>query len=341
MSTSEPALSFETLLDLLRGVAEDTRLRIVALLADADLSVSDLVDILGQSQPRVSRHLKLMLEAGVIERHREGAWAFFHLPAAGATRALMLSLVAALRPDDPVLRADRERLEVARRARAEAAQTYFARHAASWDRIRKLHAPDEAVDGAVRDALGNRPIGALLDLGTGTGRMLRLLAPLAGRSVGVDANHSMLAVARAELERAGLPQVELRQGDILAPPVARNGFDVVTIHHVLHFLDDPGRALREAATTLAPGGRLVVVDFAPHANESFRTEMAHRRLGFSHAQIAEWFEAAGLDVESARDLPPPGDRPDALTVSIWVGRDRRRVVDAPIPSVSPFDRQVA
>lgn len=323
-------LSSVSLLAGLRAAGEETRLRIVALLAEGELSVSDLTDILGQSQPRISRHLKLLAEAGLVRRYREGAWAFFRLDDAGAGGAFAASLAAWLDRADPVLVADRERLAAVRAARAEAAQSYFASVARDWDRLRSLHVPDDAVEAAVEAAVGEGSPGAMLDLGTGTGRMLERIAPKFGRAVGVDASHAMLAVARANLEKAGLSRVELRQGDIHALPFTRGSFDLVIIHQVLHFLEDPGRALREAAAMLAPGGRLIVVDFAPHEMEFLRSEHAHRRLGFSRAQIAGWFTEAGLACDLAEEVTAAGGASGQLSVMLWRGRDRRSQGDFPL-----------
>lgn len=319
-------LGLDALVTALRAAGEDTRLRILALLAEGELNVSDLTDILGQSQPRISRHLKLLVEADLVDRHREGAWAFFRLNERGPSGALARHLASSLAPSDPVLLADRARLAAVRASRAEVAQSYFNRHAADWDRIRSLHAPDTVVEAAIREAVGSGRIRALLDLGTGTGRILSLLAPLAQRVVGVDANHAMLAVARANLEAAGMRRAELRQGDIYALPVERGAFDVVIVHQVLHYLDDPARALREAAAALAPGGRIVVVDFAPHDLEFLREQHAHRRLGFTKDQVAGWLGDAGLAAETHTLVSPPGEAKGQLTVSLWVGRDRRPAV---------------
>jgi ubiquinone/menaquinone biosynthesis C-methylase UbiE len=329
-SAAPPVLRREALLAALRAAGEETRLRILSLLAEGELNVSDLTDILGQSQPRISRHLKLLAEAGLIERHREGAWAFFHLAERGAIGAAVKGLVVNLDSKDARLAADKARLSAVREARAKTAQAFFAGLASQWDRLRSLHVPEEAVETAVREAIGERPLRALLDLGTGTGRMLQLIAPSALRAVGVDASPAMLAVARANLERAGLSRVELRQGDINALPVEHNAFDLVLIHQVLHYLDDPARALREAAAALSPGGRLVVVDFAPHGLEFLREEHAHRRLGFAHDQLAGWLDEAGLDLVTQRDLKPGAKDKDALTVSLWLGRDRRTMTDWPL-----------
>lgn len=320
-------VSSDVLLAGLRAAGEETRLRILALLSEGELSVSDLTDILGQSQPRISRHLKLLAEAGLVRRSREGAWAFFRLDETGAGGAFAASLAAWLDPSDGVLAADRERLAAVRSARADVAQGYFASVARDWDRLRSLHVPDEAVEAAVEAAVGAGHRNAVLDLGTGTGRMLEKIAPKFGRAVGVDANHAMLAVARANLEKAGLSRVELRQGDIYALPFARGSFDLVIIHQVLHFLDDPGRAVREAAAMLSPGGQLIVVDFAPHDMEFLRTEHAHRRLGFTRAQIEGWFGEARLSCDLAEEIKAVSGASGELTVMLWRGRDRRVQVD--------------
>ncbi|MFC7396802.1 ArsR/SmtB family transcription factor [Chelatococcus sp. GCM10030263] len=330
--------SLPALLAALKAAGEETRLRILALLTEGELNVSDLTDILGQSQPRISRHLKLLTEAGLIERHREGAWAFFRLADRNATAAAVRDVLSGLDREDVQLAGDRARLKAARQARAEAAQAHFARLAANWDRIRSLHVPEAKVEAAIREVVGARPVQAFLDLGTGTGRMLQLLAPAATRAVGIDASHAMLSVARANLEEAGVSNVLLKQGDIHALPVERNAFDLVLVHQVLHYLDDPARAIQEAASVLAPGGRLLVVDFAPHNLEFLRDEHAHRRLGFARDQLGDWLEEAGLDLVEHRDLKPPQDHPEQLTVSLWLGRDRRVITD--IHQRSP-EREVA
>jgi ArsR family transcriptional regulator len=324
-------------LGTLRAAAEETRLRILALVAEGELSVSDLTDILGQSQPRISRHLKLLVEAGIVERHREGAWAFFRVAEQGAGAALLRPVLNALDPSDHRIAADRERLAAVRGQRAEAAQEFFARLAPEWDRLRSLQAPEDLVESAILDALGPKPIRNLLDLGTGTGRMLQLLGPSAGRAVGLDASHAMLSVARANVERAGV-RAELRQGDIYAPPFGRGSFDLVVIHQVLHYLDDPARALREAASLVAPGGRILVVDFAPHGLEFLRERQAHRRLGFAREQVAGWLQEAGLDCTLTRELAPPRKADEHLTVTLWLGQDRRVVTDWPLAA---SNREVA
>lgn len=316
-SASPPAPSTDRVLEALRAVGEPTRLRIVVLLRHGELTVSDLTEILGQSQPRVSRHLRLLVEAGLVTRHREGAWAFFGLTSDPEPQPLLDTVDGLLDEADPLLAADRQRLRVVRAQRASTAREYFERIAAVWDEERSLHAPDDAVEAAIIELLGSGPLGDLLDLGTGTGRMLQLLGDRADRCVGLDTSHSMLSVARANLDRLDPTRYELRQGDVYGPPVDLGSFDVVVIHQVLHYLDDPARAVLEATRLVAPGGRLLLVDFAPHDLEFLREGHAHRRLGFADEQIQQWTRQAGLRVDAARTLPPPIDE-HGLTVCLWL-----------------------
>jgi ubiquinone/menaquinone biosynthesis C-methylase UbiE len=316
-------LPFADLNSALKAAGEETRLRIVALLSEAELTVSDLTDILRQSQPRISRHLKLLAEAGLVERFREGSWAFFRLGERGGSASLARDLVARLDPDDPTIARDRERLASVRAARAAAAQKYFARHAAEWDRIRKLHVADEAVEEAISAALADKSFRSLLDLGTGTGRMLELFGPSIERGLGLDMSLDMLSLARTRLDRAGLRHCSVRQGDIYDLALPKDSFDVVIIHQVLHVLDDGARAIAEAARVLRPSGRLLVVDFAPHDLEFLRDEHAHRRLGFPPEAVSGWLAAAGLDVVAQQTLNPDRSSDGKVAVSLWLGRDPR------------------
>ncbi|MFZ3359280.1 MAG: metalloregulator ArsR/SmtB family transcription factor [Xanthobacteraceae bacterium] len=320
-------LTFAGLTGTLKAAAETTRLRILALLAEAELTVSDLTEILRQSQPRLSRHLRLLAEAGLVERFREGAWAFFRLAERGGSADIARTLIGRLDAADAIIVRDRERLAAVRATRAAAAQNYFRRHAAEWDRIRRLHIADAAVEDAIRAALADRPIRALLDLGTGTGRMLELFASDIERGLGLDLSLDMLALARARLDRAGLKHCSVRQGDIYDLALPRDSFDVVSIHQVLHFLDASAHAIREAARVLRPGGRLLVIDFAPHDLEFLREEHAHRRLGFAAETIAQWLESAGLDVSRQQTFPPGPE--GKIAVSLWLARDPRIVLAQP------------
>jgi ubiquinone/menaquinone biosynthesis C-methylase UbiE len=314
-------LGFDDLNTALKAAGEETRLRVLALLSEAELTVSDLTDILRQSQPRISRHLKLLAEAGLVERFREGTWAFFRLAEHGGGAEVARALLDRLEPSDQTIARDRERLASVRAARAAAAQAYFRSHAADWDRIRNLHVADEAVESAIRDALADKPFRSLLDLGTGTGRMLELFGPEIERGLGLDLSLDMLLLARDRLERAGLRNCSVRQGDIYDLPLANDSFDVVILHQVLHFLEDGGRAIREAARVLRPGGRLLVVDFALHEQEFLREQFAHRRLGFARETVTQWTAASGLEPLGFNSLPPQPE--GKIAVSLWLARDAR------------------
>lgn len=305
----------DRILTVLRAAAEPTRLRLLALLAEAELTVSELTQVLGQSQPRVSRHLKLMGEAGLLERHQEGSWAFFRLVSEGAASGLARELVAALPAEDQTLQRDRVRLAEIRRARSEMASAYFRASAPEWHRIRSLHIDDREVESTLLRALEPDGRGGLLDIGTGTGRMLELFGSKIARGLGVDASRDMLAVARANLDKAGLKHCSVRLADMYTLPIADRSFELVVIHQVLHYAERPDRATAEAARVLAPGGRLAIVDFAPHDLEELRQDHAHRRLGFSDGEIQGWLKAAGLVAEPPIHL---AGRP--LTVGIWIGR---------------------
>nr|CAD6602917.1 ArsR family transcriptional regulator [Rhizobium sp. Khangiran2] len=322
--------SLDTLVDVLKTAGEPTRFRLLALVAAGDLTVTDLTEILSQSQPRISRHLKLLAEEDLIERYQEGAWAYFRLKREGTAAALVRTLLTAVSIDDPILARDRERLATVKQARAERAQAYFSRNAAEWDELRRLHVSDAVVEKALLKLVGRTPVDSLLDLGTGTGWILQLLSDVYRRAVGIDASRDMLSVARANLDKAGIVKASVRQGDILNLPLDGQDFDLVTIHQVLHFLDQPERAIAEAARVLRPGGRLLIVDLAPHNLEYLRDEHAHVRLGFSHETMAEWLEKVGLDVQEVVDLAADRQGGPSLTATVWLARDRRLLIaDAP------------
>lgn len=322
-------LDLETAVEVLKAAGEPTRMRLLALLSAGDLTVTDLTEILGQSQPRISRHLKLLMEAGLIERYQEGAWAYFRLTGEGKVSSLARLLIDATAPSDPVLARDAERLAGVKQARADKAQAYFARNARSWDQLRRLHISEERVEAKLKDLVGTRRFGAMLDLGTGTGRVLQLFEGCYRRGIGVDVSRDMLAVARANLDKAGVTHASVRHGDIFNLPLDRDAFDLVTIHQVLHFVQDPAAAIQEAARMLRPAGRLAVIDFAPHDLEHLRTDHAHLRLGFSHEAVAGWLEDADLEVETIVDLPPEDGSEARLTVTIWLAQDRRLLIADP------------
>jgi ArsR family transcriptional regulator len=303
----------ENLLAALRAIAEPTRLRLVALCAcGGELTVSELTQILGQSQPRVSRHLKLLCDAGVLDRSREGSWAFYRLSGSGPVAGLVRQLIAACNDADPALALDLKRLAAIKQQRAELAADYFRANAAQWHRIRSLYIDEREVETALVDILTRGGPNDLLDIGTGTGRMLEILAGQVGQALGIDQSREMLALARVNLERAGLANARVQLGDMYQLPLPDGSFDAVVIHQVLHYADRPAAVIAEAARVLRPRGLLVLVDFSPHSLEFLREEHAHRRLGFADREIAEWCRAAGLD--PAQPYPLPGD---PLTVVIW------------------------
>jgi ArsR family transcriptional regulator len=309
------------LVQQLRAAGEPTRARILALLSYGELSVGELVQVLGQSQPRLSRHLKFLTAAGVIERLPEGAWVFYRLPAEGRARLLSDHLIDVLDPDDPDLRRDRERLEETRKARAEAATEYFSRIASQWDAIRSLHYPEAEIEAGILAACGDGPFDLVVDFGTGTGRMLSLLAGRSRRAEGIDLSHQMLTVARSNIGATGALNVSVRHGDATATPYPDAAADLVIIHQVLHFLEDPSRALAEASRILRDGARAVIVDFAPHALETLRTDHAHRRLGISEAEFESWARRAGLAITDVRHFRSPAEA-KGVAVTIWTTQRR-------------------
>ena len=306
-SATTPA-SYRDFLEALRAAAEPTRLRLLGILARCELTVTEITQVLGQSQPRVSRHLRLLCDAGLLDRVPEGSWVFYRL----ADNRIASTFVEMLGNDDPTLADDRARLATVQRARQDVADSYFEQHAHEWNDIRSLHVPEENVERALQTLLGDQPVGDLLDIGTGTGRILSLLAPRASRAVGIDRSHEMLAVARAALAGAEYRHVQLRHGDMYHLALPARSVDLVVLHQVLHFADDPVAVLHEVVRVLRPGGRLLLVDFAPHAEESLRDQHAHRRLGFSSDDIAHWSDAAGLRAREAVRL-----NGTPLTVVIW------------------------
>ncbi len=300
--------------DLFQSLADPTRLRILTLLRTMELSVGELAHVLGQSQPRVSRHVRILADAGLLDRHKEGSWVFLALTADPRATAVFDLIDQWLDPvSRDLLAADAVRLAAVRADRAEAAARYFSAQAEVWDSIRSLHVAESAVERAVHKALADRPVGRLLDVGTGTGRMIELLGPDAAQAIGIDRSSEMLRLARVKLEAAGIPS-SLRQADMYALPLADGSADSVVIHQVLHYAQNPASALAEAARVLRPGGRLLVVDFAAHDREDLRTRDAHLRLGFTDEAMAGWFGAAGLEPDLTEHLAG-----GELTVTLWRG----------------------
>ena len=317
-------ISLDDMVALLKAGGEPTRLRLLSLLADGDLSVKDLTAVLNQSQPRISRHLKLLYEAGLVERLPEGAWVYYRLVQDGSGRAFVDACLGQLDREDILVKRDLERLAQVREANAKLASDYFQLNAERWDELRALHVPESAVDAAILDCLGDESIDQFLDLGTGTGSMLSLLADRCRHGVGIDANRSMLSIARSRLDGPNHTHLHVQQGDLLDLAMLEGRYDLVSLHQVLHYLDDPSAALSEAADVTAPEGRLLIVDFAPHDNEFLRRDHAHRRLGFSHEMMGSLLRQSGFTLELVRDLEPDFSSPELsskpLIVTIWLAR---------------------
>lgn len=300
--------------DLFQALADPSRLRIVALLSRMELSVGEVAQLLGQSQPRVSRHVRILADAGFVERRKEGSWVFLELSERHRGGPL-LQLIEGWSDEETrsIFHRDSARLDAIRSDRAEAAARYFEAHAEVWDSIRSLHVAESQVEGAIGRALGRRSLGMLVDIGTGTGRMLELFGPRAAEAIGIDRSSEMLRLARAKLESAGV-RSSLRQGDMYALPLGDDSADCIIIHQVLHYAHAPASAIAEASRVLAPGGTLLVVDFAAHDREDLRFRDAHLRLGFSDDIMSGWFASAGLEMDHVEHLEG-----GELTVTLWRG----------------------
>lgn len=299
----------DRLLLALRAAAEPTRLRLLALAARGEFCVMEFTEILGQSQPRLSRHLKLLCEAGLLERVPEGANVWFALPA-GDGLALVHDLLARLPADDPVLEADRRQAARVLAERARVATDSFRRQGAEWEEMRALDLPVPRVEAALLD-LVPETVGRLLDVGTGTGRVLELLAPRVGRGLGIDASKAMLALARARLARAGCAHCAVRLGDMYRLPLADGSFDLAVLQMVLHHAEDPALVLAEVARVLRPGGRLLVIELARHDRTDLTARLAHRWPGFAAAEMQGLLAGAGLDAGAPVTVDGP------LPVQLW------------------------
>ena len=304
----------DTLLTALRAAAEPTRLRIVALCLHGELTVSELMHILGQSQPRVSRHLKLLCDAGLLDRFQEGSWVFHRAVHDGDGLQILRALEDLMPDDDAMLTRDALLLKEIKRDRAAQAAAYFRANAIAWDKVRSLHVDDQEVEREILNMLPEYGIETFLDVGTGTGRMLELLGPRIQSGLGIDASRDMLAVARSHLDHGGFHHCQVRQADMYRTPLADAAYDAAIIHQVLHFADGPAAAINETARTLRPGGLMLIIDFAPHSLEHLRRDHEHRRLGFTDGEVAEWMTEAGLEPQRINHLDS-----EELTVTLWLG----------------------
>ncbi|BAI97751.1 ArsR family transcriptional regulator [Sphingobium sp. TA15] len=306
-------------LDIFRALGDPTRLRIIHLLRAMELAVGEIAQVVGQSQPRVSRHVRILAEADLVERRKEGNWVFLRL-SKKAEIAPFLTLFDQLVPSEGELlwqKADLARLAAVRADRAQAAESYFAEHAEEWDAIRSLHVPEGDVEAAMTALLGAEPIGHLLDIGTGTGRMIELFGPSADQVTALDRSPDMLRLARAKLPEDAGDKYALVLGDFGALPLEPGSADTVVLHQVLHYAQAPEAVIEEAARVTAAGGRVLIADFAAHEREELRLRDQHARLGFSDDQIESWFADAGLELERVEVLPG-----QELTVQLWLGRRR-------------------
>lgn len=307
----------EDLLVGLRAAGEETRLRILLVLARSELTVGELCRVLGQTQPRVSRHLRLLCEAGILDRNSQGASAFYRPARTGHGREFFDAILPLVDQENAVVQADRRRLAAIRKERAEVAAAYFERVASDWDAMRSRHVGDDEVEAAMLASVKDLNIGQLLDVGTGTGRVLEIFADRIEEGIGLDLSNQMLDLARSRLDELGHRHCAVRQGNAYDLSIDAGSVDVAVLHHVLHFLDDPVSSVVEVARTLRPGGRLLIVDFGHHNEESMRVDYAHHWLGFADDEVASWCTDVGL-IDVRVEHLTLSDATDGLTVTLWV-----------------------
>lgn len=306
-------IGFDRMLNALKAVGEETRLRILALFRTGELTVTELVTILRQSQPRVSRHLRLLCEAGLLERYREGTWIFYRLAESSPEGELARAVMQYIPFSEQILRHDAERLNEVKEDRKGKATSYFRENAENWDRIRSLYVSEKEVERILLKVTSDMTIDDFLDVGTGTGRILEVFADRIGRGTGIDLSREMLAVARVNLEKSDIHNCQVRQGDMYDLALKSGSMDLILIHQVLHFADDPSAALKETSRLLRANGRVIVVDFAPHSLEYLRDDQAHRRLGFKDEEVMGWLETVGLKSDPVIRL-----KGKELDLTIWV-----------------------
>lgn len=323
-----PFLPLPHLIANLKAAAETTRLRILNLLAKGEMTVKDLTLALGQSQPRISRHLKLLTEAGLVERYKDGSWVYFHVSERTVGGELVRKFLEKIDPQDALLKRDHEKYIALKRDHENSAQSYFKTHAADWDRLRSLYVAEKNVERAMMTTLGRGPFKLFVDVGTGTGRILQLFAKTYQRGLGFDINQSMIAYARSKLASSELENAEVRHGDLYHLSLPDEAADAIVLHQVLHYLSDPQAALFEVKRILSPKGRLLIVDFAPHELEILRLNHAHKRLGISQETMEQWMKTAGLSLKLTKTLLKNKKSGEpSLSVQIWLAQHSRNQKD--------------
>jgi len=304
----------DRLVQVLKSIADESRIRLLILCAQGEFTVSELVQVLGQSQPRVSRHLRILCDAGILKRTRQGSWVFYRSVKGGPESEFVPLLKSFITESEPVLKLDRKRLEHLKKERSRVAAQFFQKTASEWDNIRTHYVEDIQVESALQQCVSDVKPNSLLDIGTGTGRILKVLGPYVQDAEGIDFSHEMLNLARINLDHPSLEHCRVRHGDMYRLPYQEHSFNFITIHHVLHFANQPLEVLKEAGRVLKNKGQIAIVDFYSHEREEFRTKYHHHRLGFSDDEIKNWLDQIGLSMQ-----PPIRIDGDPMEVVIWTG----------------------
>lgn len=319
----------EQLIQAMKAAGEPTRMRILLVLDRSELTVTEICRILGQSQPRVSRHLKLLCDAGLLVRQAEGTSAYYRHARSSFARRFLVAMPPLADPDADVLTRDRQQLELIRAERAELAARSYEKIAQEAELLAEDRVPEADVETTMLELVGDERLGRLLDVGTGTGRVLELFAPKIDGGIGIELSREMLNLARTQLDAKNLDHCSVRHGNAYNLDVESGSVTLAVLHHVLHFLDEPSRAIEQAAHTLESKGRLLIVDLGPHHLEALRTDHGHRRLGFTDDEVVTWCETAGLTSVSVSHLDLPYSDPPGLTVTIWIATQSAEAPSTP------------
>ena len=303
----------DNLLTALKAVADPTRLRLLAITAKSALSVSELTEIMGQGQPIISRHLKLLFEAGLLDRFREGKSVYYRLSDDGYREGNTARKILSLLPMNSLeVERDSVRLEEINLLRSVRATEYFRQNAEDWGSIRSLYVDEQKVEELLLDRIPDH-VENLLDIGTGTGRMLEVFADRVGRGIGVDNSYEMLSLARAALEQRDIRHCHVRYGDMYRLPLIDVNFNIIVVHQVLRYSQDPAAVIAEASRVLQPNGLVFVVDFAPHSVEVLKEKHAHQWLGFDDREALSWCNKAGLTIKETHELLG-----EPVTLKVWI-----------------------